>query len=236
MVRTGLKRVGDSRGISRPLSVLWALVPLLTLGWGAWLSFAYAAIRLRDGVLGAWAGVYFVFGLTSLTLVASSKNQGDWEAYVGTVLALVLIAAASAHAFAIRKRLTTESPRRYRTGSVSQQERALAEAKTEIERRREARQIMKADPELAWQLRIGRPDLPRQYQDGGLVDANHAPAAALAAVPGISPTLANEIVTTRGSVGGYRDLIDMSVTLGISPQTLDMAETFLIFRRFAAAD
>ena len=111
MGRAGLQRVGDRQGISRPLSVLWALVPLLTLGWGTWLSFAYAAIRLRDGVLGAWAGVYFVLGLTSLTLVASSKSQGDWEAYLGTVLALILVAAGSAHAFAIRKRLTdSESP------------------------------------------------------------------------------------------------------------------------------
>jgi hypothetical protein len=44
-----------------------------------------------------------------------------------------------------------------------------------MERRREARQILTADLELARQLCIGRPDLPNRYEAGGLVDANHAP-------------------------------------------------------------
>ena len=171
-----------------------------------------------------------MFGVTSFILVVSSKSQGDWRGNVGAALALILIAVGSAHTFAIRRRLTEpRSNRQYRTGSISQQEQALAEARTELERRREARQILRADPELAWQLRIGRPDLPRRYRDGGLVDANHASAIALAALPGITATLANEIVSTRDGIGGYRDLNDMSVTLGISPQTLDEAGTFLVF-------
>jgi hypothetical protein len=218
-------------------SVLWALVPLLTLGCGTGFSFAYAAIRFRDGILGAWAWVYFVLGVTSFILAASSRSQSDWRQNVGAALALILIAVGSAHAFAIRRRLgEPSSPRQYRTGFISQQEQALDAARTELQRRREARQILRADPELAWQLRIGRPDLPRRYQDGGLVDANHASAIALAALPGITATLANEIVSTRDSIGGYGDLDDMSVTLGISPQTLDEAGTFLVFPRIAACD
>ncbi len=237
IIGEGLKPVAGRKGISRSLSVLWALVPLLTLGWGTGFAFTYAAVRLRDGVLAAWAWVYFVLGVTSFILVVSSKSQGDWRGNVGAALALILIAVGSAHTFGIRRRLIEPgSDRQYRTGSISQQEQALAEARTELERRREARQILKADPELAWQLRIGRPDLPRRYHDGGLVDANHASGPALAALPGIGASLANEIVTTRGNVGGFRDLNDMSVTLGISPQTLDVAGAFLVFSRFATTD
>ena len=33
---------------------------------------------------------------------------------------------------------------------------------------------------LARELRIGRPDLPRQYDDGGLVDVNNVPVGVLA--------------------------------------------------------
>ena len=62
-----------------------------------------------------------------------------------------------------------------------------------------------------------------------MVDANHAPATVLATIPGISTTLAHQIVTSRDSVGGFRDLSDMSITLGITPQTLDEAATFLVF-------
>ena len=53
--------------------------------------------------------------------------------------------------------------------------------------------------------------------DGGLVDANHAPAWVLARLPGISPELAGRIIN------------DMSITLRVAPQTLDEASTFLVF-------
>ena len=39
---------------------------------------------------------------------------------------------------------------------------------------------------LAQELKIGRPDLPRDYDDGGLVDVNHVPAAILAARLGLA--------------------------------------------------
>ena len=58
-IREGLKPVAERKAISLSLSVLWALVPLLTLGWGTGFAFAYAAIRLRDGVLAACAWTLF---------------------------------------------------------------------------------------------------------------------------------------------------------------------------------
>jgi DNA uptake protein ComE-like DNA-binding protein len=175
-------------------------------------------------------------GMTSFILVASSKSQGDWQMNVGTAMALTLMALGTAHAFAIRRRLIEPGGRsQYRPEFVSQQEQALAEARTELQRRSEARQILRADPELARQLCIGRPDLPRRYRDGGLVDANHAPATALEALPGINASLADGIVTTRDTVGGFNDLTDMSITLGITPQTLDEAEEFLVFPKHSAS-
>jgi hypothetical protein len=228
---------GQGEGISPFLSVLWALVPLLTLGWGTGFSFTYAAIRLRDRVLGAWAAAYFVVGLTSFLLVASSETGSGWEGDVGAALALLLMAGGSAHAFALRPQLSERRSKRwYRPRVGSEQELALTEAKAELERRREAREILSADPQLARQLCIGRPDLPRRFKDGGLVDANHAPATALAMLPGIGASLANGIVTTRGSVGGFSDLTDMSMTLGVAPQTLDEAAEFLVFPKHGAPD
>jgi hypothetical protein len=246
-----LQRGGDRRGRerrNRPVvsrnrrwpfpSVLWALVPLLTFGWGIGFSFTYAAIRLRDRALGLWAAAYFVLGLTSFTLVNAGDSQSDWRGYVGALLAIALIALGSAHAFGVRRSLIAPGNRRRRRRPkiVSQQEQALAEARTEMERRHEARQILTADPELARQLCIGRPDLPRRYKDGGLVDANHAPATVLAALPGFSAALADQVVACRGSVGGFRGLSDMSITLGVTPQTLDEAAAFLVFPRPGATD
>jgi hypothetical protein len=218
-------------------SVLWALVPLLSFGWGIGFSFTYAAIRLRDRALGLWAAGYFALGAISFALVNASNSQSDWRGDVGALLAIALMALGSAHAFGVRRSVIESGSRRGRRPKiVSQQEQALAEARTEMERRREARQILTADPELARQLCIGRPDLPRRYMDGGLVDANHAPAAVLAALPGFSPALADQVVSCRGGVGGFRGLSDMSITLGVTPQTLDEAAAFLVFPRPAATD
>jgi DNA uptake protein ComE-like DNA-binding protein len=229
--------MGRRKPMSAGASVLWALVPLVTLGWGTGFSFAYAAVRLRDVALGCWAAGYFLAAAASLALLGASNSQGnDWQATIGALLAFVLIGLGSAHAFGIRKHLVDPSRPWRRKRVVTLQDQALAEARTEMQRRHEARQIMDAEPELARQLCIGRPDLPRQYRDGGLVDANHAPAAVLASLPGIGPVLASQIVTHRESVGGYRDLADISITLGVSPQTLDEASTFLVFPKSSASE
>jgi hypothetical protein len=222
--------VGYRKPMLPSLSILWALVPLVTLGWGTGFSFAYAANRLRDGVLGWCAAGYLALGALSFALVGASDNDGSgWQGTLGTFLILVLIALGSAHAFGIRKHLVDPTTPRRRRKIFSAQEQALAEARAEMQRRDEARRILIADPELARQLCIGRPDLPRKYLDGGLVDANHAPAWVLARLPGISPDLADHIVTNRDGVGGYRDLTDLSVTLEVTPQSLDQASTFLVF-------
>jgi DNA uptake protein ComE-like DNA-binding protein len=64
-------------------------------------------------------------------------------------------------------------------------------------RRDESRRLAAADPLMARDLRIGRPDLPRTYDDGGLVDLNSAPVEAIAGMCGIAPALAAQIVNAR---------------------------------------
>jgi hypothetical protein len=52
---------------------------------------------------------------------------------------------------------------------------------------------------MARELRIGRPDLPRTYDDGGLVDLNGAPADAIAATCGIDLPFAALITEARAN-------------------------------------
>jgi hypothetical protein len=66
-------------------------------------------------------------------------------------------------------------------------------AKLRVRQRHEALAILQRDPELAAELFIGRPDLPRYFEDGGLIDANHVPAQFLAAMPGIDQAVINQI-------------------------------------------
>ena len=171
-LRDRIDRGGYPEGLSPFVSVLWALVPLITFGWGAGFSFTYAAIRLRSRALGAFAGAYFVLGITSLTLVGSNSSESGWSTF-GAAMAITLMALGTAHTFGIRRRLTGQRDRTL-VATSDEQEQAIVEARTELQRRRDARDLLRTDPELAHQLCIGRPDLPHRYKDGGLVDVNHA--------------------------------------------------------------
>jgi hypothetical protein len=89
-------------------------------------------------------------------------------------------------------------------------------------RREQALLLLRHDPGSARELRIGRPDLPRAYDDGGLVDVNAAPERTLAALPGITPERAHRIVAYReahGCVSGVGEL----VAAGLLPRRLPWA-------------
>ena len=217
-------------------SLAWALVPLLTLGWGTGASFAYAAIRLRSRSL-AWFAAAYVFGcILSFQLVDVSSSTDDWRGNAGAVLAIFLMTIGSVNAFTLRGRLLASSGMDFSTSIAGAgQEQAIAAARARISRRIQARRIVSSDPVLARELGIGRPELRSRFDDGGLVDVNHATASSLASVPGISADLAGRIIQSCQVVGGYADLTDLSVTMGIAPPALDESKEFLVFLRLPAA-
>jgi hypothetical protein len=96
--------------------------------------------------------------------------------------------------------------------------------------RRKALAIVRDEPALATELRIGRPDLPRSFDDGGLVDVNHVPASFLVERPGIDAPLAERIVATRDEVGGFGSIADLEITLELAPMTIRQVKDRLIFR------
>jgi hypothetical protein len=215
---------GASGGTSMVFTV-WALVPALTFGWGTPFTFTYAAVRMRSAFLGWCTAAYAVVASTSFLLLSGSASDDSWQVDVGTMLTLLVMAVATAHAFALRPRLM-ESP--------TPDQLAVASAKKRLQLRERARHLAGGNPSLADGLRIGRPDLPCGFDDGGLVDVNHVPVSVLAAVQGISNEVAEEIALLREAVGGFDSLNDLSVTLGLAPQSLDGAAEYLIFRRPSA--
>jgi hypothetical protein len=91
--------------------------------------------------------------------------------------------------------------------------------------RNQARQIATYQPALARTLGIGRPDLPRQFDDGGLIDLNSAPAEWLGTLPGVTRQQADAVVLSRTQHGRFR-LVDELWTRGLlspglAPQLAD---------------
>ncbi|MFF4507612.1 ComEA family DNA-binding protein [Streptomyces sp. NPDC001401] len=75
--------------------------------------------------------------------------------------------------------------------------------------------MLERDPALARELRIGRPDLPQQFDDGGLIDINHVPVAILATLPGFSPELAEQVARSRDEHHGFAFVQDLKVYANI---------------------
>lgn len=98
---------------------------------------------------------------------------------------------------------------------------AIAEATRARQLRAEARAYAEREPLLARDLRIGRPDLPRQYEDGGLVDVNSAPAETMAKWLGISESQARDIAGSRSTLGRFQNAEDLVVLAGLDQATFD---------------
>ncbi|MEO5875780.1 MAG: helix-hairpin-helix domain-containing protein [Streptosporangiaceae bacterium] len=85
------------------------------------------------------------------------------------------------------------------------------------------------DVVLARDLRIGRPDLPRQYDDGGLVDINHVPAPVMTAITGITPELAERIVQIRNTVYSFTSAEELAVVADLPPHLTPELVEYAIF-------
>ena len=201
-------------------SVLWALVPAMTFSLGTPFSFAFAAHRLRSRAVAWCAALYGVVVVSSFWLL--QMDFLSWRSNLGYAMALTVVTVGTAHAFVIRGRVFPEP---------SPHDLEMAAAKARIQARDRSRQLLTANPTLAAELGIGRPDLNRRFDDGGLVDVNHVPLGILSQVPGFDEAMALRIGTVREDIGGFTSIEDLSVTLGIPPQALDEAADHLVFVR-----
>jgi Helix-hairpin-helix motif len=196
------------------------MVPLMTFGVGTPFSFMYAALRSKSKTLGAAAAGYGA-AWVSLGFISGTSWVLPW------LMWLLLWIGGTVHAFAARREVY---PRRtldwYREQA---NERALAEAKSRQELRRRAREIAAQDPALAHELCIGRPDLTRTFDDGGLIDVNHAPAPTLALLPGLTEKTIEQIVAIRVEQGGFISAEELGVDTGMSPDLVQKIAEYAIF-------
>jgi hypothetical protein len=208
---------GPGQGLRRVLSFVWAFLPALSFGYLAPLPIIHAAVRLRTWTLWAAAALYtaavvFVLSAT-MTVTSGPVEPAEVSDPPGWAAALLfgLVVVPTAHALAVRKRVF--EPR--------SQDPAIAAALNARQRREEARAIAARDVELARELRIGRPDLPRQFDDGGLVDLNHVPAPVTVDLLGLSQADAVQVIDARDRIGGFSSVEEVIAYTDLSPMVVD---------------
>jgi DNA-binding SARP family transcriptional activator/DNA uptake protein ComE-like DNA-binding protein len=158
-------------------------LPLATFGVGSFAVVAYYAARRRSLALALTAAGYL--GLVGVFFAAVELAKDGDPLDVGGMLALVVgMLGGAVHGAVLSQ-----------TGRSTDED--LVRAIEQRTRRDQARQLIAAHPEIAVQLGVGRPDLPRTFDDGGLVDINRVPGAMLAKLPGISGEQARRIVADR---------------------------------------
>jgi hypothetical protein len=174
----------------------WYLfVVVLSLGLLSFVPFVHAAIRVRKPLMWLWMVLYTAAVITIFLNVGSATTAG---------FEIGLMIIASIHSVLLRRQVwptaaaPTPSPAPAVLGSAGwPADPAVAAILAARARRDDARRLAGADPQMARELRIGRPDLPRTYDDGGLVDLNSTPPQMIADTCGIELTVATQIADAR---------------------------------------
>jgi DNA uptake protein ComE-like DNA-binding protein len=196
----------------------WLLLAV-PFGCTTWAAFLYIAIRARRPRWLAWAALYAATFAVWIVL-DTPAHPSNTAAGVGAVFWLLTWVGGGVHALVI----SNDAVRRI----AARSDPALDAAKTRIERRAQGRQLLASQPALAREAGVGRPDLP-SADDYGLVDINHAPADALARVPGMNHDLVHQIVTQRDTVGGFSSLEDLEDCLNVAPGIIDQMRDVAVF-------
>jgi hypothetical protein len=101
-------------------------------------------------------------------------------------------------------------------------------AQERLTARRRAVKLAKENPQLAAEVGVGRPDLPGS-DHGGVIDINHAPAGAIATLPGLDQSLAQQIADARGRIAGFASLEDLGMMLDLPGDIVEHLRDRVVF-------
>jgi hypothetical protein len=211
---------------------LWALLPLATFGTLAWVPALHGWARVRQRSNMYWTLALAVSAVLFFTLTSTDTSDGRPAIGIAALLMIGSMIAGSIHSFQLRPhifgRRATDAPAASAWPSMS----AIAQIEHARARRAEARALAERDPAMARELRIGRPDIPgRTYDDGGLVDLNHAVPDAIAHILELDPTHAQEICRARAEIHGFTSLDELGAYTDIPAPIIDgMRERTILLR------
>jgi hypothetical protein len=105
----------------------------------------------------------------------------------------------------------------------------VAEERARRRLREQYRELAMSDPSMARSLGIGRPDLPRSLDDGGLVDLNTIPADRLARLAGLSTEEARRVTEARDQLGRFESIDEVAIYADLPETTVTMLRERAVF-------
>lgn len=214
--------VPAKKGRKARTMILWCV---LTMGLASWAAPLWAAnrrpydkaFRKRMQVLAAVLGIAV---LAAFVLVGSGPEDANGTptgaaSDAGGTLLLLTMAAGVAVVLVFR-----------------QPQVALAGMESVLARRdsRERyRQLVEKDRPLARSMHVGRPDVSRDYDDGGLVDVNSAPVHTLSQHGGVDHSEAARIVEARGQLGRFVSMDELLAYVDLPESTATRLRDVAVF-------
>lgn len=202
------------------------VITVLSAGFLAAIPFWHAWSQLRTATLRTLALVYTAVDVALVVLMSLTPDRttghsgNDAISTIGGLSVFAVVIVACIQLRGVRHSVYA-TPRAIPIDADPVVARALAAR----QRRAEARKLWTTDPGMASELGIGRPDIGRGFDDGGLVDLNAASAPVIARVCGIDRQQAEAIVAARTARGGsYFNLGEVFVDLPL-PESVQGALT-----------
>lgn len=224
---------GTQSPVRRTSTWWWFLIPLLTCGVGSFVMVLIGGLRLKSRWNIAASVGYFL--LTAYFFIGVQYTPPDGKLPDAAVMPAFLIMwfGGLAHVVILQTVISGTFRAAPDAEPIMSQDPALAAALWRAQRRQEARAILSSNAALALELRIGRPDLPREYNDGGLVDVNHVPVQLLSTALTLSPQAAATIVAQRDRIGGFSSPEELVVYCeDVTIDQLQLIRDRLVFFRY----
>ncbi len=209
-------------------TIPWALLPILLPGAGAPLAFGIAAGRRPSPKTVAPLVVYTaaVIGTFAFILPFDIGKTPEWAYWCAFLSFMTATFSASVHLFAIRgyvwaPREATSAPKAPKAPKAVPREAGADWVAPALDRssrlREDARRLAEGDPSLAKRSGVGRPDRPRDLDDGGLIDLNHAPVEVLRDLPGFNEQTARQVRERVERLGPFQNLDEVILEVDVSP-------------------
>ena len=210
---------------------VWA-VPVLSCGLLAAAPPFAVAVKSRSAAAWRWTIGVAVLSFAGYAMIGSgSEETTDGWTTVGllcAIAAMIIGAVWSSVKWPEVVPASHPSTPSVPTSSTAGNASAIAAVEAARRKRREAREIAASDPQMARELGIGRPDLARHFDDGGLVDVNSAPAEVFVRAFGWPTEVAEGIVRARETVGRFQAAEDLVLLAGVGQPAFDVVQDRLL--------
>ncbi|WP_406078218.1 BTAD domain-containing putative transcriptional regulator [Micromonospora sp. NBC_00858] len=210
--------------VSTTATVAGTLLPLLSFGTGTWLVMLAYAVRRRSRRLGLAAVGYLITASLLVYMIATDDLETEdsaAEAFLGLGVIGLCWVVGAAHVVLLNRWVWGRVTGRPLVAQARDEERRV--------RRQQARNLLHRYPSARQEFAIGRPDLARAFDDGGLIDVNAVPDHVLATLPGLTDAQRRQVAMDRWVRGPYASMEELAARCPLPLAVTDALRSVLLF-------